>query len=127
MRRSEIERHRAALEAKRLELATGLRSRDGIVIEKAADTLDEVQFAGEREIAICNLDRESMLLQRVRSALTRIENGTYGVCLGCDAEIQPKRLGAVPWASYCVPCQEAADRRERDGDSTDIRRELLPV
>jgi DnaK suppressor protein len=125
MSRSEIARYRGMLEAKRRELAFGLSSREGIVIEKAADALDEVQLAVERELAILNLDRESKLLRRVRTALARIEDGSYGVCLHCDAAINPKRLAAVPWAAYCVRCQEAADRYESESDATDGEPELM--
>src|ERR1019366_9163722 len=103
----------------------GLRRRDDIVIEKAADTLDQVQFAGERELAIRNLDRESKLLRSIRNALARIEDGSYGVCLHCDAAINPQRLAAVPWAAYCVRCQEAADRYELGSDIRDGEPELL--
>src|ERR1035438_1526955 len=116
---SDSGRQRAMLEAKKRELSFGLSSREDIVIEKAADTLDEVQFAGERELAIRNLDRESKLLKSIRSALARIEDGSYGVCLHCDPAINPKRLAAVPWAAYCVRCQEAADRYEFESDATD--------
>ena len=55
MSHSEIERYCAMLEAKKTELSFGLRSREDITIEKTADTMDEVQFAGERELAISNL------------------------------------------------------------------------
>jgi DnaK suppressor protein len=43
-----------------------IRNRDGIVIEKCPDALDEVQFATERELAIRSLDRDSNLLRNVR-------------------------------------------------------------
>jgi DnaK suppressor protein len=46
--------------------------------------------------------------------LTRIEEGTYGTCLRCDSEISLKRLKAVPWAAYCLACQEAADHEESE-------------
>ena len=127
MSRSEVERYRTMLEAKRTELFFGLRSLEDIVIEKAADTLDQVQFAGERELAIRNLDRESKLLRSIRNALARIEDGSYGVCLRCDTAINPKRLGAVPWAAYCVRCQEERDRHGFESDTTDSRQELLTV
>src|ERR1039457_6743948 len=125
MSRSQIARYREMLEAKRREVAFGLSSREGIVIEKAADALDEVQLAGERELAILNLNRESRLLRRVRSALARIEDGSYRVCLHCDTAINPKRLAAVPWAAYCVHCQEAADRSEFESDATNSPPKLL--
>jgi DnaK suppressor protein len=125
MSRSEVERYRTMLEAKRTELSFGLRSREDIVIEKAADTLDQVQFAGERELAIRNLDRGSKLLRSIRNALARIEDGSYGVCLHCDTAINPKRLAAVPWAAYCVRCQEAADRYEFESGATSSDPELM--
>ena len=118
MSRSEVERYRTMLEAKRTELFFGLRSLEDIVIEKAADTLDQVQFAGERELAIRNLDRESKLLRSIRNALARIEDGSYGVCLHCETAINPKRLAAVSWAAYCIRCQAAADRYEFESDTT---------
>ena len=127
MSRSEIERYCAMLEAKETELSFGLRSREDIAIEKTADKMDEVQLAGERELAIRNLDRESKLLQSIRGALARMEDGSYGVCLRCDAAINPKRLGAVPWAAYCVRCQEEADRHGFESDNADSRHELLAV
>ncbi len=100
------------LASREAELAGRLGNRDGIVIERAADPLDEIQSAAERELAIRNLHRESSLLRKVRGALTRIAQGVYGTCLHCEAEINAKRLVAVPWSSYCIRCQEAADRQE---------------
>jgi DnaK suppressor protein len=75
-----------------------------------------VQYAAERELAIRNLDRESNLLRNVRSALRRIEDGSYGTCIHCEEEISPKRLAAVPWAPYCIQCQEQADKRHDESD-----------
>jgi DnaK suppressor protein len=112
MTKTELNKYKSLLEAKQAELAGGLRNREGIAIEKTADALDEVQLAGERELAIRNLDRESILLRNVRGALSRIADGSYGTCLHCEEEISPKRLNAVPWTAYCIRCQEAADRHE---------------
>jgi DnaK suppressor protein len=112
MTKTELNKYKSLLEAKQAELAGGLRNREGIAIEKTADALDEVQLAGERELAIRNLDRESIMLRNVRGALSRIADGSYGTCLHCEEEISPKRLNAVPWTAYCIRCQEAADRHE---------------
>jgi DnaK suppressor protein len=112
MNRTELEKYKAILLAKQAELSGGLRNRDEILIEKTPDALDEVQLAGERELAIRNLDREASLLRNVRAALFRINDGSYGVCLRCEEDIKPKRLDAVPWAGLCIHCQEAADRNE---------------
>src|SRR5690349_23570886 len=112
MNKTELNKYKAVLEAKQAELSLGLRNRDDIAIEKTPDALDEVQLAGERELAIRNLDRESNLLRNVKSALGRIADGSYGVCLHCEEDIKTKRLDAVPWTKYCIKCQEAADRHE---------------
>ncbi len=125
MNQTELEKYRAMLEAKQAELSAGLRNREDIAIEKTPDALDEVQLAGERELAIRNLDRESNLLRHVKAALVRINDGTYGDCLHCEEEIKPKRLDAVPWTKYCIRCQEAADRHEFDTESGDSIDELL--
>jgi DnaK suppressor protein len=107
-----FKKYRAALTARQGELIRAVRNRENIAIQKAADALDEVQLTAERELAISNLSRESRLLRAVNAALDRIEDGSYGVCLHCDQRISPKRLDAVPWAAYCIRCQEAADRQE---------------
>jgi DnaK suppressor protein len=125
MNRTELEKYKRMLEAKQAELAAGLRKRDDIAIEKSPDALDEVQLAGERELAIRTLDRESSLLRQVKSALARVGDGSYGTCLHCDEEIKPKRLDAVPWTKYCITCQEAADRHEFDSDPGDATDEFL--
>ena len=112
MTKSELEKYRTALEEKKAEIADALKNREDIAIEKTADAIDEVQLAGERELAIRNLDRESGLLRKVRAALARIQDGSYGICMHCEEEISPKRLKAVPWAPFCIRCQELADRHE---------------
>src|SRR6476469_11029157 len=112
MTKTELEKFKAILEAKQAELSHAGRNRDDIASEKPPDAIDEVQLAGERELAIRNLDRESNLLRQVRLALARMADGSYGTCLHCDEEIKPKRLDAVPWTPYCIRCQEAADRHE---------------
>jgi DnaK suppressor protein len=125
MNKTELNKYKAMLEAKQSELSAGLRNREDIAIEKTPDALDEVQLAGERELAIRNLDRESNLLRNVKGALARIADGSYGVCLHCDEDIKVKRLDAVPWAKFCIHCQEAADRHEFDGESAESMDELL--
>jgi DnaK suppressor protein len=102
------------LERKQAELVQVLRRRDGIEIEKSADQMDEIQYASERDLAIRNVDRESVMLRSVKAALRRIEDGGFGTCVECESAIGPKRLAAVPWASRCIKCQDAADRDERE-------------
>lgn len=98
------------LERKEAELVRILEDRNGIAIEKSADQMDEIQYASERDLTIRNVDRGSTLLRGVRAALRRIHDGSFGTCIECEWAISPKRLAAVPWASRCIQCQNAADR-----------------
>ena len=110
MTKSELDRFRAILTAKVAELERFTRHREGITIERSADQLEEIQAASERALAVCNLDREFNQLRDVRAALRRIQEGNFGTCQQCDEDIHPKRLAAVPWATFCIRCQEAVDR-----------------
>ncbi len=98
------------LERKEAELVRILRTTEGIDIERFADQMDEIQYASERDLAIRSVDRESTMLRDVRAALGRIRDGSFGACIECDWAISPKRLAAVPWASRCIRCQDAADQ-----------------
>ena len=73
------------------------------------------QFVSMR---INNLDYAQLRL--IDEALDRIASGDYGTCLSCEEEMPKNRLAAIPWARYCVTCQErlgndsfAADRSLR--------------
>lgn len=114
--------YRKVLDQKRMDLTTVLQRREGIVIEKSPDPTDEIQYAYERDIAIRNLTRDSQLLEEVKGAVRRIDDGNFGVCVRCDALIADKRLAAVPWASQCIHCQETTDR-----DGSDSARETHPL
>ncbi|MBV8863853.1 MAG: TraR/DksA C4-type zinc finger protein [Acidobacteriaceae bacterium] len=98
------------LQAKYDELSSASISRDEIIIETTADEMDRLQQQLGRDMAIRNLDRTSTLLKGIRAALDRIEDDIYGVCLRCEEPIAEKRLKAVPWAQYCVGCQETIDQ-----------------
>ncbi len=79
------------------------------------DTLADMGRVGEEDQAQVSHDEFVNLrmngigyqqLRLVEEALDRLDTGDYGICLGCDEPIAPKRLGALPWAQYCVTCQE---------------------
>ena len=120
MTKAELTKYKLFLGDKLTELSEVVRNREGIAIEKNADALDEVQHAAERELAIRNLDRESQLLRNVRGALRRLDDGSYGVCIRCDEEINPKRINAVPWTPFCITCQEWADQQKGHEDENEM-------
>jgi DnaK suppressor protein len=96
--------------AKRFELRSRHVRREDIAIEKNAETLDEIQQSADRVLALDSMTRNWELSSLIAEALARIENQTYGVCAECDEKISEKRIAALPWAKYCIRCQEAVDR-----------------
>ncbi|HYW47966.1 MAG TPA: TraR/DksA family transcriptional regulator [Bryobacteraceae bacterium] len=66
------------------------------------------------------------LLREISDALLRLEQGHYGTCLECEEPISPKRLDAVPWARYCVRCQEEISARAARGELADHEYEEAP-
>ena len=119
MSKTQLNSFRKVLEAKKKELLAGTSDREEILIENAAEEFDRLQQQMNREVAIRNLDRESKLLKEVQAALRRIEDETFGICLRCEEEIPEKRLKALPWAAYCVSCQETIDRQRAAGEIVD--------
>jgi DnaK suppressor protein len=115
MTRTELTKFQTILTQKHSEVARATGRREGIAIERTADTLDQIQFAAARELTTRTLERQSELLRNVRAALDRAAGGTYGTCLECDEEISHKRLQAMPWATLCIACQESADGNPQRG------------
>ncbi len=100
---------RQILEAQLKEATSSKVLGDAIEIHRVADPADMTQEARERDVAVQIMDRESALVRRVRLAIDRTKDGSYGLCLQCEEEIAPKRLKAIPWAEMCIRCQERAD------------------
>lgn len=114
MQKNDFAKYKSMLEAKLAQLSNPFDKRADIAIEKAPDLLDAVQLTAERELALHDVSRRSRLAREVRPALKRIDDGSYGICLNCEVEVTDRRLEAVPWAAYCVGCQEATERRESE-------------
>ncbi len=102
--------YRIKLEQKPEELRQSLRRRDRIAVERTAEDLDQTLLAAERESATHEMERTSRLLRQIDVAIARLRAGKHGLCVKCERDIPEKRLKAVPWALYCVECQETVDR-----------------
>jgi DnaK suppressor protein len=107
---TKLNKFRRALENRAAELGSGGRHREALAIETSPDELDRIQQAGNHEFTMSNLERNYERLREVRMALRRIAAGTFGICIECEKNINPKRLAAVPWASSCIACQEAPEK-----------------
>jgi len=123
MTKIELNAFRSVLECRQTDLRNGSRSREALAIETSPDELDRIQHASDRDLAMDNLERDSSQLAEVRSALRRVNAGAFGFCVGCAEKINPKRLAAVPWASFCIVCQEALEREK--APSIDIDTSLV--
>jgi DnaK suppressor protein len=119
MTKTELNTFRKTLENRQTELESGSRNREALAIETSPDELDRIQHASNREEAIGNLERSSTRMREVQAALQRMDEGSFGICIGCEENISPKRLAAIPWATSCIACQEAADREQTSPEEID--------
>ena len=95
MTKTELNALRIALEDRQAELGNARGNREALAMQPSPDELDRIQLAGERDVAIGNLERDSSRLREVRAALRRIDAGTFGICVGCEANIKPDTTNAV--------------------------------
>ena len=81
----------------------------------AADLLDLTSMEADRSFILRIRDRESKLIRKIKSALRRIEDGTYGECDECGEDISPARLRARPVTNYCIRCKTKLEALEKMG------------
>jgi RNA polymerase-binding transcription factor len=76
----------------------------------AQDIADKASNSYTKEFLFSLSNNERDMLQLVDEALRRLEGRRFGVCVVCDDEVDRKRLDAVPWAKYCISCQEKQEQ-----------------
>jgi RNA polymerase-binding transcription factor len=74
------------------------------------DIVDRANNSYNRELMFSLSDSERQMLFQVEEALRRIDEGNYGHCANCGQPISLQRLEAVPWARFCINCQELAEK-----------------
>jgi DnaK suppressor protein len=79
---------------------------------------DQAQLSHDEFISLRLNSLDYVQLRMIEEALDRIEAGDYGVCLGCEEPIPAKRLQAVPWAKYCVTCQQEMSNMHDEGPAS---------
>jgi len=72
----------------------------------AADSIEAARATADVETHASLIEMAENRLRFLDEALNRVESGTYGICADCGTHISLERLGAVPFARYCVACQE---------------------
>ncbi len=110
------------------EVKQRLLDERGLLIEKLkgndlsvddSETPDPVDLAVRnysKNVMLAVSENESRQLTLVDEALLRVEDNEYGICQNCEKEINPKRLAAIPWARYCLSCQELVEKGLLDED-----------
>ena len=78
--------------------------------EGAEDIVDKANSAYNREFLLLLSGNERDTLREIEAAIERLDAGTYGQCGNCGQDIPAQRIEALPWALYCVDCQERAEK-----------------
>ncbi|MFZ1699539.1 MAG: TraR/DksA family transcriptional regulator [Pyrinomonadaceae bacterium] len=84
-----------------------------------SETPDPVDLAVRnysKNVQLAVSENESRQLTLIDEALFRIDDEEYGTCLNCEKDINPKRLAAIPWARFCLDCQELLEKGLLDED-----------
>ena len=81
--------------------------------ENFPDPTDRAALESDRNFMLRIRDREHKLIKKIKKALERIENGTFGICETCGEEITVKRLKARPVTSQCIECKSKEEALEK--------------
>jgi len=95
-------------------LAEASETVSGMTDGKASfpDPTDRAAMEADRNFMLRIRDRERRLIVKIREALERIDNGTYGVCDSCGEDISIKRLKARPVTTQCIECKTKEEAKE---------------
>jgi DnaK suppressor protein len=97
--------------AERSQIISGRE--DGLEVLATSGNLaldDQAALLHEQFVALQQRGMNQQKLKLIDQALARLERGDFGVCEQCSEAIPRKRLSVIPWAAYCVGCQEGFDQ-----------------
>jgi DnaK suppressor protein len=83
------------------------------VTDNIPDPLDRASFESDRSILLRIRDRESYLIRKIKRALDRLEDGTFGICELCGKEISIERLKVRPVTLHCIKCKIKMEEMEK--------------
>jgi len=79
----------------------------------SSDFIDKATFEADRSFRLRMRDRENKLIRKIEKSLTKIDEGTFGICELCGEDIAIKRLKARPVATYCIVCKNRMEAIEQ--------------
>lgn len=114
MRKAFLKKARETLEEMRAQLLRNVQQdlnevRDASK-DEGMDTYDLASDARDKEINLILGDRDREKVQAIDEALSRVQDGSYGVCESCESDIAEARLEALPFTRLCVNCQAERER-----------------
>jgi DnaK suppressor protein len=93
----------------RADLSRSVSRKDEIDTNDNGDSVDQAQLSIEKELLFELSDNERVTLDQIEAALRKIEKGTYGLCESCQKPIAKARIDALPFARYCITCQNNSE------------------
>lgn len=125
--RPKFANYRKALERKAEEVRNSMSAQKAAQVVARLDCpSDEGDLSQQHHEEWIFVNRNSIdvkLLREISDALIRLDQGTYAICAGCEEPISSKRLDALPWARFCVVCQEQVAARIAAGEVIDEHEE----
>lgn len=117
MTKTEAKEVRKNLLAERENVVTKLKGSDlSIDDSETPDPVDLAVSNYSKNVQLALSENESRQLELIDEALERLDDDEYGICQNCEKDINPKRLAAIPWARYCLDCQELREQGLIDED-----------
>jgi DnaK suppressor protein len=77
------------------------------------DITDRASLESDRNFELRIRDRERKLLKKLNEALSRLDEGTFGICESCGGKISEKRLMARPVTTLCINCKKKQEEQEK--------------
>jgi DnaK suppressor protein len=115
MDKKQLEKYRKKLEEKRKDIINEFQKnvnyrKESLIDDGTQDIADKAAMAYNKEFLFSLTDAERDMLQLIEEALARISSKEFGTCDSCSSEIKTTRLEAIPWAKYCLSCQELQEQ-----------------
>jgi RNA polymerase-binding protein DksA len=83
---------------------------DSLLRHDASNTEEDGTDAYERQFALNIASSDQDAVYQIDQAMQRLDDGTYGVCEGCQGEIEEARLQALPFVRLCIQCQSEHEK-----------------
>jgi DnaK suppressor protein len=112
MNKKELFKLKEELEKKKEDLLHIVKKNPKDTASEVGDMIDIASDSVERELMFELSDNERIMLNDIENALQKIEDGRFGKCESCSGVISEKRLGAMPFARYCIDCQSKTETKK---------------